>query len=247
MVAGAGQAATWPQIAGWYDQLVRDGSGPHELALATTMRLVPDLSGARVLDVACGQGLAARALARAGAASVTAVDLAAEMIEIARGYEEGEPLGIRYVLDDAHTLGTLGDAVFDVVTCQLGLMDIPDLAAAMRSAARVLRPGGSFAFVIGHPCFLAPGARTISDADGGAARLVGDYLRERFWRSANPAGVRRVGNYHRTLATYLNSLIACGFTLDLADEPGASGLLAADQPVYRNIPIFFAARATRRS
>src|ERR1039457_2512757 len=54
MAAGARQVATWSQIASWYDQLVRGGSGPHELALETTMRLVPDLRGARVLDVAGG-------------------------------------------------------------------------------------------------------------------------------------------------------------------------------------------------
>jgi ubiquinone/menaquinone biosynthesis C-methylase UbiE len=226
---------------------MREGSGPHELALATTLRLVPDLRAVQVLDVACGQGLAARALARARAASVTGVDLTAELIEIARGYEAGEPLGIRYLLDDAQALATLGGAAFDVVTCQLGLMDIPGLREVMGSVARVLRPGGSFVFVIGHPCFLAPNARTVPAADGRAARLISEYFHQRFWRSASPAGVRRVGNHHRTVASYLNTLTACGFTLDLVDEPPASGLLAVDQPVYRNVPIFFAARATRRS
>jgi SAM-dependent methyltransferase len=124
---------------------------------------------------------------------------------------------------------------------------IPDLAAVLGSVARVPRPGGSFVFVIGHPCFLAPGASTVAAADGGTARLIGDYLRERFWRSADPNGVRRVGNHHRTLATYLNTLIASGLTLDLADEPPASGQLATEQPVYRHVPIFFAARAIKGS
>ena len=186
MSAGPEPSATWSGIAPWYDELVRAGSGPHELAVATTLRLVPDLRDTRVLDVACGQGLAARALAQAGAASVTGVDLAPEMIEAARRYEAAQPLGIRYLIDDAQTLGTLDDASFDVVTCQLGLMDIPDLAAALASAARVLRPGGSLVLVIGHPCFLAPHATTTQTPDGRAARQVGDYLTERFWRSARP-------------------------------------------------------------
>jgi SAM-dependent methyltransferase len=245
-MAGTEQAAAWPQMADWYDRLIRHGSGPHELALATTLRLVPDLRGVEVLDVACGPGLATRALARAGAAAVTGADLSPEMIEIARGYELAEPLGISYLISDARALDTLGDAAFDVVTCQLGLMDIPDLPAALATVARVLRPGGSFVFVIGHPCFLAPGASTV-EAAGGPARLVGDYLDERFWRSANPAGVRgRAGNHHRTVASYLNTLSSCGLVLDLVHEPRASGRLAAEQPVYRNVPIFFAARVTRR-
>jgi SAM-dependent methyltransferase len=246
MSVGPGLPATWSGIAGWYDELLRAGSGPHELAVATTLHLVPDLHDARVLDLACGQGLAARALAHAGAAAVTGVDLAPEMIETARSYEASDPLGIRYLIDDAQTLATLAAASFDVVTCQLGLMDIPDLGAALASAARVLDPGGALVFVIGHPCFLAPHATTVQVPGERPARLIGDYLSERFWRSANPHGVRRAGTYHRTLSTYLNTLTATGFTLDLTHEPPAARRLAAEQPVYATLPIFFAARAIKR-
>src|SRR5258708_1928033 len=93
MGRGPEPSATWSGIASWYDELVRAGSGPHELAVATTLRLVPDLRETRVLDLACGQGLAARALAQAGAASVTGVGLAPEMIEAARRYGAAQPLG----------------------------------------------------------------------------------------------------------------------------------------------------------
>jgi ubiquinone/menaquinone biosynthesis C-methylase UbiE len=245
MAAELGREASWSDIAVWYDELVQGGSGPHELAVSTTLRLVPDLRDAQVLDLACGQGLATRALARAGASTVTGVDATPEMIAIARAVEDAEPLGLRYVLDDAQSLRTLTAEAFDVVTCQLGLMDIPDLGATAASVARVLRPGGSFVFVIGHPCFLAPHSTTVRTGDGSMARMVTKYLEERFWRSDNPKGVRRVGNHHRTLTTYLNTLTACGFTLDIVDEPPAHGRLAAEQPVYSTLPIFFAARAIR--
>lgn len=75
--------STWSEIAPWYDEFLRSGSGPHETALATLMALVPDPVEGSVLDVACGQGLATRALADRGPQSVTGVDAAAEMIEIA--------------------------------------------------------------------------------------------------------------------------------------------------------------------
>lgn len=246
MTATADGAQSWPEIAGWYDRLLAGGSGPHELAVATTLRLAGDIRGARVLDLACGQGIATRALAKAGAAMVTGIDGTAEMIEAARRHEAAEPLGIRYLVDDAQVLGRLRAAVFDLVTCQLALMDIPDLAAALTAAGSVLRSGGSFVFVIGHPCFLAPDATTVEAVSGQPGRLVAGYLTERFWRSANPAGVRRAGNYHRALSTYLNALIACGFTLEAVEEPAARGAFAAEQPVYAEIPIFFAARAVRR-
>ncbi|MEV6846675.1 class I SAM-dependent methyltransferase [Actinoplanes sp. NPDC051411] len=239
------ESATWSGIAGWYDELLQAGSGPHQLAAETTVRLSPAVHGSDVLDVACGQGIASRALARAGARSVTGADLAPEMIEAARRHEANDPLGIVYLVEDAATLRTLPDAAFDLVTCQLGLMDIPDLTAALTAVHRVLRPGGSFVFVLAHPCFLAPGAQTVRTAEGRPGRLITDYLGERFWRSPKPQGVRRAGNHHRTLATYLNALPACGFTLELIEEPPAGALLARQQPVYSAIPIFFAARARR--
>jgi ubiquinone/menaquinone biosynthesis C-methylase UbiE len=246
MSAAADGTQSWPQIAVWYDRLLAGGSPQHELAVATTLRLAGDIRGARVLDLACGQGMAARALAKAGAVAVTGVDATAEMIDAARRQEAAAPLGIRYLVDDAQVLGQLGGAVFDLVTCQLALMDIPDLAAVLTAAARALRASGSLVFVIGHPCFLAPDAVTVETSSGRPGRLIADYLTERFWRSANPAGVRRAGTYHRTLSTYLNALLASGFVLEAVEEPTAGDALAAQQPVYAGVPIFFAGRAVRR-
>ena len=48
-------SAEWSGIAAWYDALLSGGSGPHEHATAVTLRLAGDISGAAVLDLACGQ------------------------------------------------------------------------------------------------------------------------------------------------------------------------------------------------
>ena len=203
------------------------------------------MTGLELLDLACGQGLATRALAGAGAGPVTGVDSAAPMLRMARGYESREPLGVRYVEDDAQRLGAFQDASFDGVTCQLGLMDIPDLDATLAAVHRVLRDEGWFAFVIGHPAFLAPHAVTVPDADGRPGRLITEYLDEQFWRSQNPHGVRRVGNHHRTISTYANALISVGFAIEAVAEPSALPLLAAQQPEYEALPIFLGMRARR--
>jgi len=235
---------TWAEIAAWYDQMISRGSGPHEVAVACLLGLLPAVAGARVLEIACGQGLATRAVLHAGAASVVGVDSSREMIDIAASRRE--PMApISYVVDDAQRLSTCADESFDAATCQLALMDIPDLTATLRSVHRVLRPGGWFVFVIGHPCFLAPEATTQLGAGSRPARLVNGYLDERFWRSSNPHGVRSAGHYHRPLARYLNSLTAIGFRLEAVDEPRASALLAAEQPVYSEVSIFFGARVRR--
>lgn len=237
----AGTEPSWSDIAPWYDGLVEAGSGPHETAVACLLGLVPPLDGATVVDVGCGQGLATRALAAAGAARVIGVDSSAEMLRFAR--ERTHQLNVRYAEDDARGLASLADHRFDGVTCQLALMDIPDLDATLAAVHRVLRPGGWFAFVIGHPCFLAPDARPATLDDGRRAVTVTGYLDERFWRSANPEGVRRAGNHHRTLATYLNGLCAAGLVLERVDEPRPSARLAAERPLYAEVPIFFAGLA----
>ena len=83
--------------------------------------------------------------------------------------------------------------------------------------------------------------------DGRLGRWIPDYFGERFWRSTNPHGVRRAGNHHRTLATYLNAVTSAGFALELVEEPRASPLLGQQQPEYTAVPIFFGARVRKAS
>ncbi|HXH55786.1 class I SAM-dependent methyltransferase [Iamia sp.] len=168
------------------------------------------------------------------------------MIELAEGHGAPPGVDVSYLVDDAQRLSLIDPATFDGATCQLGLMDIPDLDATLTSIGRILRPGGWFVFVIGHPCTLAPDATKTTAPDGRPAVALTGYFAERFWRSTNPEGVRRAGNHHRTLATYLNALVRCGFVIEEVDEPEASDLLAAAQPLYREVPTFFAARTRRR-
>jgi SAM-dependent methyltransferase len=242
-VDAGGGGTSWSDIAGWYDELVEAGSGPHETAVGCLLGLLPDLGGAMVLDLACGQGLATRAVAEAGAAHVVGVDLSAAMVERARAH--GTSRDLVYEVGDAQRLDGFADASFDGVTCQLGLMDIPDLDATLASVHRVLVADGWFAFVIGHPCSLTPGAGVTTGADGRPAAVVNGYFHERFWRSPNAHGVRRAGNHHRTLGTYLNALLRTGFVLEAVAEPTPTDRLAAQQPVYAEVPIFFAVRARR--
>ena len=234
----------WSDLADWYDELVASGRSPHGTAVAATLQLTGEVSGRRVLDVACGQGIATRALAVAGAV-VTGTDVTGALLAAAEAHESEEPLGIEYVQADAQTLEPFADAGFDVITCQLALMDIPDLDATLSAVQRVLRPGGVFVAVLAHPCFLAPHAATVPGPDGRDGRLVVDYLDEVFWRSANPEGVRRAGAYHRTLSTYLNTLVRHGFVLEATLEPPASGAHAQEHPVYTRVPVVFAVRARR--
>ena len=106
---------------------------------------VAALKPSRVLEVACGTGVATRELAEQTSASIVATDLNQAMIDVAAG--AGTPRPIDWRQADAMRL-PFDDGTFDVVVCQFGVMFFPDKAAAFAEARRVLRSGGAFVFSV---------------------------------------------------------------------------------------------------
>ena len=99
------------------------------------------LDGARVVDVGCGGGVLAEALARAGA-TVTGIDLAADALVAAREHASEHGLAIDYREVSAADLAVESAAGFEVVTCMELLEHVPDPAALVSSCAGLLVPGG---------------------------------------------------------------------------------------------------------
>lgn len=99
------------------------------------------LTGATVLDLACGTGSAALAAAARGAA-VTGMDLTAELIALARQRDPGGSVDWR--VGDASDTG-LPDASFDAVVSNMGIVFV-EPATQVAEIARLLRPGGVLAF-----------------------------------------------------------------------------------------------------
>ncbi len=237
--------ARYDSIADWYNESVRSDLLLYELFVPDLMRLIGNVEGQHICDLACGQGVIARHLAQMGA-SVIGIDVAGKLLEYARRDEESEPLGIVYLHDDAQTLSSIADATFEGVLCNMALVDIPDLDATCHTVQRILREGGWFAFSITHPCFLTPASTWGIAADGAVSREVRGYFSEGFWRSDNPRGVRgQVGAYHRMLGSYLNALAEAGFLLERVVEPRATGQIAASIPGYTEVPVAFVARCKR--
>ena len=189
--------------------------------------LVNHLKGARVCDIACGEGYLSRFLGQFGAQDVIGIDISAELIDAATRRKNGPNLSYR--VDDAQYLRTFADASIDIAVSQLAIMDIPDHRAMFRSVHRVLKVGGIFMFSLLHPCFESPfqvpdKPQFLLDENGNAvAYIVHQYVREGLWHS-NGTGVRgHMGAYHRTLATLINDLLAAGFVLEKLDEPVIEG------------------------
>lgn len=126
----------------WHAQL----AGAHA-ALLHGAALEP---GERVLDVACGSGLATFGAARAVAPGghVVGVDVSGRMIDVARAHAVARGVAnASFARMDAEQLA-IPDVHFDVALCALGLMYMPDPAQALREMKRVLRPGGRIALAV---------------------------------------------------------------------------------------------------
>ena len=103
------------------------------------------LRGAKVLDIGCGGGLLSEALAKEGA-QVTAIDLAPELVKVARlhGLESG--VSVDYRVQAAEDLAAEQPGSYDVVTCMEMLEHVPDPQSVVRACAQLVKPGGDVFF-----------------------------------------------------------------------------------------------------
>ena len=125
-----------------------DPDGPQKALHALNpvrLRYVADrvrLRDAEVLDVGCGGGLLSEALAGEGA-RVTAIDLAPDLLKIARlhGLESG--VRVDYRLTAVESLADEMPGAFDAITCMEMLEHVPDPASVIAACTRLLKPGGT--------------------------------------------------------------------------------------------------------
>jgi len=99
------------------------------------------LQGAQVLDVGCGAGLLSEALAGEGA-HVTALDLAPDLVKVAKLHRLESGVEVDYRLQPVEALAAESPARFDAVTCMEMLEHVPDPQAIVQACAQALKPGG---------------------------------------------------------------------------------------------------------
>jgi 2-polyprenyl-6-hydroxyphenyl methylase/3-demethylubiquinone-9 3-methyltransferase len=103
------------------------------------------LSGRKVLDVGCGGGILAEAMARKGA-TVTGIDLSEKALNVAELHSLESGIQVKYELVSAEDIAAREPGSYDVVTCMEMLEHVPDPSAIVRACATLVKPTGSVFF-----------------------------------------------------------------------------------------------------
>ena len=98
------------------------------------------LAGKQYVDIGCGGGILTEALAQRGAL-MTGIDMAEQSLKVARLHLHESDLDIDYQLSTAEAFAEHNAARFDVVACLEMLEHVPDPAAIIDAAVRLLKPG----------------------------------------------------------------------------------------------------------
>ncbi len=224
----------WQDSAAAYIAFQDAGDRNRTLLLDPVMLdLCGDVRGQRMLDLGCGEGRFCRMLAERGAA-VTGIDPIAEMIGASRARGSS---GDSYLIAGAEALPFAG-AAFDLAVSYITLVDIFDYAAAIREAARVLRPGGRFA--VANLNFVTASQGWQRDDDGNRLyHRIDRYADE--WPQVYEWSGMRIVNWHRPLANYMAAFLGAGLILRDFLTPVPEDLSLRDDPQTEDwfrVPLF---------
>jgi SAM-dependent methyltransferase len=205
----------WEQHSDWWQDEFTDGADPEyeEQILPLARQLLQGYGS--VLDLGAGEGQIAR-LAAGDGASVVGVDPTWSQMQVAHERAGGPS----YVVAGAAELPHPDDS-FDAVIACLVFEHIDPLEPAVAEVARVLRPGGRFAFFLNHPLLQTPGSGWIDDHMVDPPEQywrLGEYLVE----ASTVEEVQKdvlIPFVHRPLGRYVNTLAAHDLVIREMHEP----------------------------
>ena len=223
----------WNNNAFFWDDCIGDGNAfQDELIEPSTLELLGDIEGKKIIDIACGAGRLGRRMASMGA-NVLATDFCENFITRAKERTPDNLHNIEYLVLDAtdeNSLLNLGENRFDFAVCTMGLMDMVDIEPLFRSLPVILKPEGSFVFSIFHPCFQSPDMTMFSECteyDNQTVQISGikitKYMKPEYWKGIGVIGQPlRHYYFHRTLSSLFETGFKNGFVVDGLKEPALS-------------------------
>jgi len=255
-------ATAWEAQAGWYDRHQKSGGDDfyQELILPAVSRQLQVEKGARILDVACGQGVVGRHLAESGIHTL-GVDASPSLIDAANRRATATE---KYLVGDATALvpllsKELGKERLDGATAVLAMQDLDPLEPVLHGIASVLKPGARLVIVLTHPCFRIPkhSGWGFDEETDVQYRRIENYLSPQrlpiITHPGRPASESQTWSFHRPLSTYINGLGGSGFGVVGIEElcshrRGSQGRRsAAEDRALSEIPLFLVITGLRLS
>jgi SAM-dependent methyltransferase len=223
MDVNAANPTMWDRLARWWVEGFTEGADL-EYAEQILPIAVAELGGmARVVDLGCGEGHLARAIAERGT-QVTGIDTSAALLSVAR--QRGGAIGSSSVVPPALIQADLGSLPIragsaDAALISLVLEHVEHIESVFSEVAAILRPGGRLCLFLNHPVTQTPGSGLIDDQMLDPPEQywrIGPYLVE----SIDVEQVDRnvfIPFVHRPLSRYLNAAAAAGLLVEHMIEP----------------------------
>lgn len=220
----------WDQNAAFWDDRMRDGNDFQRILVnPASERLLNLQPGETVLEIACGNGVFARHIARLGV-HIIATDFSSQLLERAHARTAEYTDRIEYRLVDAtreDQIVALGQQRFDAAVCNQAIMDMAEIDPLMRGIRQVVKPGGRFVFSLCHPCFNHTGMALCAEETTVDGELITTYSVKvaKYLHSSPQKGIAMIGQpaphyyFDRPLHGLFNACFRAGLILDGLEEP----------------------------
>lgn len=213
---------SWQNVAGWYKKSVgKKGFYFHtEVIIPNILKIINNPS-AKVLDLACGQGVLSRNLG--ARSSYLGVDISPELVDFAK--KNNTFRKHKFLVSDASKpFDSEND--FDFATIILALQNIRNHKGVFQNTYNKLKAGGKFIIVLNHPYYRIPQqTEWYIDYDRQEHfRLVQGYMKPREIKIDMTPGEKDFRkkkftvSFHRPLSMLINDLVDCGFTVNAMHE-----------------------------
>lgn len=200
-----------------YSQMTRSQKGLQGAGeWSELQKILPDFCEKRVLDLGCGYGWHCKYAAEHGAFSVLGTDISKKMLAKAQAINSAPQINYQCIaMEDL----SFPERTFDVILSSLAFHYIEDFESLVVNISKWLKQGGTLVFSVEHPVFTSYGTQDwYYDSSGEILHFPVDNYYYEGRREAIFLG-EPVIKYHRTLTTYLNTLLQNGFELQHIIEP----------------------------
>ncbi len=246
------ETTSWEGVGGWYQQIVGESGHYYHQAviLPKLLKMLAVKPGHSLLDLACGQGVLARALP--DAVQYQGLDLAAGLIKMAK--KQATSKQQEFAVQDITQPFTLQKKDFDYAAIILALQNLEQPLEALKNARRHLKEHGKLFIVLNHPCFRIPRQSSwqIDEAKKVQYRRIDRYMSPMKipiqTHPGKPSKETETWSFHYSLSNIAECLASAGFLISsmqewCSDKQSTGKNAKMEDRARDEIPLFLAIEA----